>query len=182
MKNSIIGNRIMIIGCCGSGKSHLSMQLKEILSLPVLHLDRFYWKPGWVESSKEEWELKQSELASGSSWIIDGNYAGSFDIRFKRATTVIFLDYNKYVCTYRILKRWLKNIGKSRADIADACKEKMDMQFLKFVWSFPKKHRYKIMDKLDEYHSLNRIVLKNQKQTDELLRQVKQAQLKTHYN
>ena len=46
--------RILVIGCPGAGKSTLSRQLGEKLGLPVIHLDRLFWKPGWVESTREE--------------------------------------------------------------------------------------------------------------------------------
>jgi adenylate kinase family enzyme len=165
MDKSKLGKRIMIIGSCGSGKTTLAIQLSKILKLPIIHLDKEYWKPGWVEPLKNEWEDKQNKLVLNDSWIIDGNYGGTFDIRFRRANTVIFLDYNKYVCLYRIIKRWIKNIGKKRADMADGCLEKIDIQFIKFVWEFPKNSRYKIIGKIDEYKDINKIILINKKQT-----------------
>ncbi|MDR2096312.1 MAG: hypothetical protein LBP76_12475 [Treponema sp.] len=82
MNKSKLGKRIMIIGSCGSGKTTLAIQLSNILKLPIIHLDKEYWKPGWVETSKEEWENKQNKLVLDENWIIDGNYGGTFDIRF----------------------------------------------------------------------------------------------------
>ncbi|MGH3899207.1 MAG: hypothetical protein ACRDTA_13400 [Pseudonocardiaceae bacterium] len=35
-------NRIAIIGCGGSGKTHLANQLAALISLPVTHLDGVY--------------------------------------------------------------------------------------------------------------------------------------------
>ena len=46
--------RVMVIGCCGSGKTTLSRKLGEKLGLPVVHLDKLFWHPGWVESTKDE--------------------------------------------------------------------------------------------------------------------------------
>jgi adenylate kinase family enzyme len=50
--------RILIIGCGGAGKSTLARQLGDKLGLPVVHLDKLFWHPGWVESSKEEIDEK----------------------------------------------------------------------------------------------------------------------------
>ena len=58
--------KISIIGCPGSGKSTLSVQLAKILNLEAIHLDKIYWKPYWVNISKEEFDEymnMQKELA-----------------------------------------------------------------------------------------------------------------------
>ena len=46
--------RIMIIGCCGSGKSTLSKSIYQITGLPLIHLDKEYFKPNWEKPSKDE--------------------------------------------------------------------------------------------------------------------------------
>ena len=47
--------KILVIGSGGAGKSTFARRLSEILGIDVVHLDALYWKPGWVEPSKEEW-------------------------------------------------------------------------------------------------------------------------------
>ena len=42
--------RVVILGCCGAGKSTLARQLGIKLELPVIHLDTYFWQVGWVES------------------------------------------------------------------------------------------------------------------------------------
>ena len=39
MENLTPGNRIMIVGCPGSGKSSLARDLHEKTGLPLIHLD-----------------------------------------------------------------------------------------------------------------------------------------------
>ena len=36
--------RILVIGCPGAGKSTLSLELAELSGLPLIHLDKEYWK------------------------------------------------------------------------------------------------------------------------------------------
>jgi adenylate kinase family enzyme len=168
-----LGKRIMVIGSCGGGKTTFSIKLSKILKLPLIHLDKEFWKPGWIETPKEEWYGKQEKIVSNESWIIDGNYGGSFDIRFKKANTVIFLDYNRYICLIGIFKRWLMFFGKNRIDMGEGCIEKIDWQFIKFVWDFPKKSRPNIYNKLNEYENINKIILKNRRDTDKLMKSIK---------
>ena len=54
--------RILVVGCCGAGKTTLSRELGEILRIPVYHLDRYFWKPGWVEDSKENFDAALAKL------------------------------------------------------------------------------------------------------------------------
>ena len=48
-------NKILIIGCGGAGKSTLAKILDEKLGLPVIHLDKEFWRAGWKPLSKEQW-------------------------------------------------------------------------------------------------------------------------------
>ena len=102
--------RIMVLGCCGAGKSTLSKKLAARLDIPLFHLDQYYWKPNWVESEKVAWGKVVQGLATKETWLIDGNYSGTIDIRLQRADTVIYLDYPTIVCMCRVLKLSLIHI------------------------------------------------------------------------
>lgn len=46
--------KIAILGYSGSGKSTLARRLGEQYGIPVLHLDRVQFLPGWRERDPEE--------------------------------------------------------------------------------------------------------------------------------
>lgn len=46
--------RIVILGNAGSGKSTLARTLGSRLGLSVVHLDKLFWQPGWVEPDAEQ--------------------------------------------------------------------------------------------------------------------------------
>ncbi|MDN3449016.1 topology modulation protein [Planococcus sp. APC 3906] len=126
--------KIMVVGVsAGVGKSTFAAKLGEILDLPVHHLDSYHWKPGWQEAEKEEFESVQYNIVKRDRWIIEGNYSSTFDIRMAQADTFIYLELPLRVCLYRVLKRWLSNIGKTRPDMGEGCPEKMEWEFLKFI-------------------------------------------------
>jgi adenylate kinase family enzyme len=166
--NSIV--RIMIIGCCGSGKSTMSRKLQQILELPLFHLDQYYWKPNWVETPKSEWPNIVQTLSDKDKWIVDGNYGGTMDIRLKRADTVIYLDYSTWQCLYRVIKRIIKYKGKIRPDMVEGCPERFNLNFLHYVLVFNLTRRNSILKKIYAYkNNLNVVVLKNDKQVEEYL-------------
>jgi len=70
-------NRIAVIGCSGSGKSTLSRQLGERLNIPVIHLDRVFWQPGWVEPPRDEFAASVCSAVAGERWILDGNFGNT---------------------------------------------------------------------------------------------------------
>ena len=89
-------DRIMIIGCGGSGKSTLAQQLGQKLGLPVIHLDKLFWTPGWVSIPKEEFDRVHVDAVSKEKWIIDGNFDRTIPVRLKRCDTVIYLDFSRF--------------------------------------------------------------------------------------
>ncbi len=141
-------NRIMIIGSPGSGKTTLAKKLHRKTGLPMIHLDQEYWGPKWEKSSKEVWTKKVSEFVAGESWIIDGNYGGTMHLRFPRADTVILMDFNPWLCTWRALCRSIRYLGRSRADMAPGCNEKIDFHFLLYVARFRKTRGRKLVEQV----------------------------------
>jgi adenylate kinase family enzyme len=142
-------NKIMVIGCCGAGKSTFSKQLQAITQLELIHLDQQYWKPNWVESDKNEWQNKVQQLANKPSWIIDGNYTGTLDIRTQQADTIIYFDFPTWKCLWRVIFRTFKYLGKERPDMPSGCKERFDIEFLHYVATFNFIKRKRILEKLE---------------------------------
>lgn len=139
--------KIAIIGSGGSGKSTFSTRLGKELNLPVHHLDKYYWKPGWSKTPNDQWEKLLIDLCEGERWIIDGNYQSTLDIRLEACDTVIFLDVNRFTCIYRAIKRTLTS--RVRDDMGKGCKERFNLGFIKFLWDYPNKTRPIVMNKLN---------------------------------
>lgn len=141
--------RILIIGCGGAGKSTLAKQLGEQLSLPVHHLDRLYWRPGWTPAPADEWRRVQQSLCNTPRWIIEGNYGSTMDLRLAACDTVIFLDYPRRVCLWRVIKRFLIYRGRARPDMTEGCPERLTWEFLRWIWRYRREYRPKILAKLN---------------------------------
>ena len=99
--------RIMIIGCGGAGKSTLARQLGEKLDLPVVHLDKLFWRPGWEHISREEFDRLHREALAQEKWIIDGNYDRTMGERVKYCDTIIYLDFSRAACLMGVARNGL---------------------------------------------------------------------------
>jgi len=166
----VLGDKIMVIGSGGAGKSTLARRLGEVTGLPVIHLDKEFWHSGWVDTPREAWRAKQRDLLAPLRWIADGNYGGTMDLRLEHADTVIWLDYSRYLCVFRALRRRVVNWGRVRPDMSEGCPEKIDREFLKWIWQFPKTQRDGIVQRLEQYPSINLMVFHHPAETARFLR------------
>lgn len=165
-------NRILIIGCGGAGKSTLARQLGDQLNLPVVHLDKLFWKPGWVESSKEEIDEKIRLEMEKPQWIMDGNYNRTLPERVKRCDTIIYLDFSRFACLRGVLKRVITTYGTVRPDMGEGCPERFDLEFLKWIWNYNKDKRERNYRLLNEATHAQTIVLKNHRMVRRFLKSV----------
>lgn len=150
--------RVLVIGSGGAGKSTFANRLGHVLGIEVKHLDRFYWRAGWEEPAKEEWLQIVAELTSGDSWIMDGNFGGTLELRLKHCDTIVFLDMPRLLCVWRIVKRRLRYRNRSRPDMAEGCSEKLDWEFIQWVWNYSRTSRPKVVKLLEEHSQSKRIV------------------------
>jgi adenylate kinase family enzyme len=104
-------DRIAIIGCGGSGKSHLARELGILLDIMPAHLDRLYYDRAWNPVEQQRFAALQRDLVSAPRWIIDGNYAATLPIRLEAADTVIFLDLPAWGCLWGVAQRRLRHGG-----------------------------------------------------------------------
>jgi len=132
-----LGKRIMVLGSPGSGKSTIAAQIGEITGLPVVHLDRLTLLPGW--RTAPDMDMRITMAANQPEWVIDGNYSKTRDVRLERADTVIYLDFNRFTCMFRIIKRRIQWHGKARPNVADGCPERLNRWFIGWVWNYPKR-------------------------------------------
>lgn len=152
--------RVLILGCCGAGKSTLARMLSKEVDLPIIHLDQQYWKPNWIEPSKEEWNTKVEDLITQDSWIMDGNYGGTLDMRIKRADTIIYLDASTLTCMSRVIKRIWNYRGSVRPDMPEGCPERFDLDFLHYVLVFNLIRRKSIIKKIAAHSEEKRVLIK----------------------
>jgi len=158
--------RVVVIGCPGSGKTTFTRAVADRLHLPAVHLDGYYHqKEHDYYNDQPAWLRQVKDLAAGSRWIMDGNYASILSLRLQRADTVIFFDFPKHMSLYGVVKRAVQHRNKHRAEMPSDWQETINWEFIKFVWNFRRDMRGQTVQALEEANAPLRLVtLKNRKQ------------------
>lgn len=165
--------KILIIGSPGAGKSTLSYRLREILNIQLVHLDCFFWQPGWVKIPRSDLNVQIEMMIREEEWVMDGTYIDSLEMRLEAADGVIFLNYPLCLCLYGIIKRRITFAGKRRDDMTAGCDEKLDWLFVKWVLKFPKTNRLEILRILKLHkNDLEVHIFKSRKETDAFLKEL----------
>ncbi|WP_283194655.1 AAA family ATPase [Rhizobium sp. AN80A] len=130
-------DRILVIGCSGGGKTTLSRRLGERLGVRHISMDRdFYWLPGWVKRPKAEEREMIAAAVAEERWLMDGTGASTFDLRMPRTDVVLWVRLPRWRCLLGVTTRWFRWRGKARPEMAPGCPEKLDGEFLTYIWNF----------------------------------------------
>jgi len=162
-------NRISIIGGSGSGKSTLATILSKEFLLPVIHLDAINYNANWVPVDKNVRDKIIMEKSNSEKWIIDGNYNKTLKERLQKSDLIIWLDYSTFAHLKGIFKRIIQNFNKDRFEIP-GCKERIDLSFIQYVFTYNKKKRPKVVDLLKDIPKDKLLIFKNQKDLNAWLR------------
>jgi adenylate kinase family enzyme len=123
--------RVVVLGPGASGKSTFAAHLGEITGLPVIELDEYFWNPGLVPTPAEEWSAKQHELAAQDQWILDGDLGPHdvLDVRLRAADTIVVLDFSRWRCAWRAVRRSRENV-----------------EFWRWLWEWRRQYRPHVMN------------------------------------
>ena len=135
----------------------------------MVHLDKLFWKPGWVESAPEEIDAKIMEELRKPKWIMDGNFNRTLPQRVKYCDTIIYLDFSRTACLMGVVKRILTTYGTVRPDMGEGCPERFDLEFLKWVWNYNKNKRERNYRLLNEAEGVEPIVRKTRRMVKRFL-------------
>lgn len=163
-------NRISIVGSGGAGKSTLSRELRDILHLPLFHLDNLFWRADKSHIDREEFDEKLNDIINQDKWIIDGDYSRTYEIRIEKSDTIIFLDYPLDVCLEGVKNR----IGKVREDMP--WKEDIfDPEFKEWIIAWHENKRPVLMELLEKYKDNRNIyIFKSREETNIFLESLKE--------
>ena len=150
-------DRIAIMGCGGSGKSHLARELGTRLGITPIHLDARYYDQDWKPLDQEAFAALQRDLVAGPRWIIDGNYASTLPIRLQAADTVIFLNLPGWACLLGILQRQVRHGGGQHQ--ANGEYNRITWNFVRYVIGYRKTMAPRVRSLIAEHAGGARVVI-----------------------
>ena len=154
--------KVIVIGSPGAGKSTFSRKLRDVTGLPLYYLDMIWHKPDRTNISREELVAEQKKIMENRSWIIDGNYLSTMELRLKNCDTIFLLDYPLEVCLAGAKAR----IGTKREDIPWVETE-FDEEFRQWILNFPKDQLPVIYQLLEKYGQNRNIHIFRSRETAE---------------
>ena len=98
-------------------------------------------------------------MASAPAWVMDGNYGGTLERRVRAADTILFLDLPRTTCLTRVIRRRFSYRGTSRPTLPAGCNERLTWEFLRWVWTYPKRRRSGVLALLDRVRDGKRVVV-----------------------
>jgi adenylate kinase family enzyme len=129
--------RVMIVGGPGSGKSTLARALGARTGLPVFHMDRIHWMPGWVARPLAEKIPLAHAVEAQERWIFEGGLSSTYGNRVARADTLIWLDLPVGLRFWRVLRRTVTGFSQQRPDLPESCPETFNREtllFWRYIW------------------------------------------------
>ncbi len=148
--------KVIVIGCPGSGKSTFSRELAKRTGLPLYHLDLMKWNSDKTTVERAVFLERLSAVLALEKWIIDGNYGSTMEWRMELCDTVVFLDFSTEDCLDGIAQR----MGKERSDMPWVETEH-DEEFEDYVRAYNTDQRPHVMELLNKYRDKKIIILKN---------------------
>ncbi|MBQ7295181.1 MAG: adenylate kinase [Clostridia bacterium] len=158
-------NKVMVIGCPGSGKTTFAEKLNKCTGLPLYYLDAIWHKPDKTHISREEFDERITEIFAMPQWIIDGNYKRTIELRLQQCDTVFLFDLPTEVCLQGATER----IGKGRYDLP-WIETELDDEFRQFIEEFAENTLPYIYELIDKYKSEKQVVIfKSREEADKYL-------------
>ena len=156
--------KVIIIGCPGSGKTTFAEKLSKITGLPLFYLDAIWHKPDKAHIAREDFDARISEILATPRWIIDGNYNRTIEMRLQGCDTVFLFDLPTELCIRGATDR----LGKGRYDLPWIEKE-LSETLRKSIEEFPKNSLPKIYGLLEKYSDKKITVFKSREAADAYL-------------
>lgn len=161
--------KIIVIGCSGAGKSTFSRKLHKATGIELFHLDAMYWNKDGTHITREELIEKQKEIFKKDSFIIDGNFRNTLEMRISEADLIFFFDLPTEVCIHGA-----ENREGRRPEMP--CELPVNKELIDFIKNFNADVKPRILELLEKFNK-KVITFHSHKEADEYIEKISPVDL-----
>jgi adenylate kinase family enzyme len=140
--------KVAVVGCGGSGKSHVARSLGEILDAPVTHLDAVFYDDEWNELPQDTFAEAQRGLVAQPRWVRDGNYHSTLQIRLEACDTVVLMDVSTLAALRGVFSRQIRH---GAGHQGNGVHNRIHWGVLTYVAAYRRKMRPRVVAKIDQF-------------------------------
>jgi len=129
-------NKILIVGCVGSGKSTYAKKISKKLKIPVYGIDEIVHDDELgVRRSLEEQKEIIDKINTNDKWIIEGALRKELYFLLEMADLIIMIDIDREIVEHRVITRYIKQqLGIEKIDYI------VDNDFLEMMLGYVDKY------------------------------------------
>lgn len=162
-------DKILVCGISGAGKTTMAKQISKKFGHTPIYMDEHFWMENWTRRPEDEFYRRVDKLSENSRWILDGAVRKVISRYCPKSDIVIWLNFSRTRAIYRVMKRLIQHRGKKiREEMPDGCIERFDLNFIRWIWNYPKNHNNWIRNFFKE-NSVKFIEVKSVRMFNELL-------------
>ena len=173
------GQRIVVVGTSGAGKTTFAQAIAQKLAIPHVELDALHWEPNWTEAPLDVFRSRIVAALAGECWVVDGNYSKVRPLVWKRADTIVWLDYSIWVVSIRLLRRtlrrslWQEKLWSGNRETIQKSFFSPDSILLWMLQTYRRNRRkYPLLFQQPEYAHLKIVHLRSPRQSDRWLEEI----------
>lgn len=161
--------KIIVVGCPGSGKSTFSRKLHKATGIELFHLDAIYWNKDCSHISKPELKAEQEKIFRHDSYIIDGNFKSTLELRLSHCDLVFFFDLPVETCIDGALNR-----KGNRSEMP--CELPANDELIDFIRKFNTDIKPMMLALFQKHHA-NVITFRSRKEADDYIENIQPLDL-----
>ena len=127
-------SRVVIVGAKGAGKTCAAMALAAKHDLQLFHKDAFALTRKWEQRSRDEVQAALVQAVTNDRWVLEGGPSILSSAVLSRATLVIWLDLPAGLRTWRVFRRSIRYLGRTRPEHPPENRDWPSLRQMRFLW------------------------------------------------
>lgn len=148
------------MGVLAAVRVRLPKKLQKCTGLPLIHLDNIWWKPDKTHISRSEFDRILDSIIREETWILDGDYSRTYEVRMNACDTIFFLDYSEEECMSGIQER----VGIERSDMPWT-EAQLDPELEEEVRKYRAEKRPVVLELLEKYKEKEIHIFRSREET-----------------